>query len=134
VRRLWFVLAAAAIVGCSGETFEPPARTPQVAAEEARVADLLEQRTRGAGPAPDGGCSVRILGIDRSTTYAWSTCEFRDPSGMRSGVSGPIRVDGDDVRSPSDGSGYDDSVREMFPAAMAEAIFKDQNRLRPVNP
>ena len=125
------MLTAAVLAGCSGETFEPPARTPEIAAEEARVAALLELRARGPGPAPDGGCAVRILGIDGPTTYAWSTCEFRDPAGVLSGVSVPVRVEGTDVRSPADGAGYDDSIRELFPTEMADAIFDDQNRLQP---
>ena len=129
--RLWIVLTASALAGCSGETFEPLARTPQVAAEETRVAARLEQRARGTGPVPEGGCDVRILGIDGPTTYAWSTCTFRDASGVWSGVSEPVRVKGTDVRSPTPGAGYDDSVRELFPAEMANAIFEDQNSLMP---
>ena len=125
------MLTAAALAGCSGETFEPLARTPEVAAEETRFAARLEQRARGTGPVPDGGCAVRILRIDGPTTYAWSTCKFRDASGVMSGVSGPVRVEGTDVRSPTDGAGYDDSVRELFPAEIANAIFEDQNSLQP---
>ena len=127
------MLTAAALAGCSGETFEPPARTPEVAAEETRVAARLEQHGRSTGfpHGMDGGCAVRILGIDGPTTYAWSTCKFRDASGAWSGVSGPVRVEGTDVRRTADGGGYDESVRELFPAEMANAIFEDQNSLMP---
>ena len=127
------MLTAAALAGCSGETFEPLARTPEVAAEETRVAARLEQHARSTGfpHGAYGGCVVRILGIDGPTTYAWSTCTFRDASGVMSGVSGPVRVEGTDVRRTADGGGYDDSVRELFPAEIANAIFEDQNSLQP---
>ena len=127
------MLTAAALAGCSGETFEPPARTPEVAAEETRVAARLEQHGRSTGfpHGVDGGCAVRILRIDGPVTYAWSTCMFRDASGAWSGVSGPVRVEGTDVRSPTDGAGYDDTVRELFPAEIANAILEDPNSLQP---
>lgn len=134
MRTAWFALTAAALAACSSETFEPPTRTPDIAAEERRVAALLEQPARGAGPVARGGCSVRILGIDRTTTYAWRNCEFRDPSGVSSGVSGPVRVDGTVVRSPADGAGYDDSIRELFPVEMTDAILEHRSRLQPDRP
>ena len=127
------MLTAAALAGCSGETFEPPARTPEVAAEETRVAVRLEQHGRSTGfpHGVDGGCAVRILRIDGPVTYAWSKCMFSDASGGMSGVSGPVRVEGTDVRRTADGGDYDESVRELFPAQIADAILEDRNSLMP---
>jgi hypothetical protein len=121
------VLACVVLPACSGESFQPPARTAAIVAEETRVADLLEQ----AADAPGGGCAVRILGVDGPTTYAWATCVFRDAEGRESGSSIPIRVDGTAVLTPVDGGGYVDSIRAMFPERMAEAVLKDAERYKP---
>ena len=108
----------------------PLPRTPEVVAEEARIVALLE------GQADSGSttCAVRILGIEGQSTYAWTTCMSVGASGDTSGTSVPIRVDGSTVRGPSDGGGYADSVRALFPDRVADAVLDDQERMKPEQP
>ena len=108
----------------------PMQRTPEVAAEEARVVALLERQEGGGSTT----CAARILGMEGTSTYAWITCMSVGSSGDTSGTSGPIRVDGEAVRGPSDGGGYSDSVRALFPDHVADAVLEDADRLRPSSP
>ena len=130
VSRCCTGLLAAALTACASDTYALPERTTQVQAEEARVVALLER-----GKDPDfrqgGDCFVRLLGEEGDSTFAWRDCTFQDGTGPTMGISGPIRVDGDVIRTPDDGAGYSDSVRKLFPERLAEAIFSDPNRLQP---
>lgn len=131
VRRGMFLVLTAALAGCGGERFELPQRTPEVAAEKVRVVALLEQRGGAASDGRKTTCAVRILKIEGAATYAWSSCTSVDANGVSGGASAPIRIDGDEVRAPADGGGYADSVREMFPERLAEAVLMYQDRLQP---
>ncbi|MEU1677938.1 hypothetical protein ABZ422_02465 [Micromonospora zamorensis] len=129
IRRhfVWLGLAIGLLAGCS----EPPYRFPDrsaadVQAEEERLATLLPSVLLG-GP---GTCKVRLLGRDASSSFAWAHCEALGP-GLVSGVSTPVRVDGDRVTQPGDGSEYPPSVRRMFPERLAEAVLDDDGSLRP---
>ena len=130
-RRGMFLVLTAALAGCGAQRFELPQRTPEVAAEEARVVALLEQRRGAASDGLKTTCAVRILEIDGATTYAWSSCTSVDANGVSGGASAPIRIDGDEIQAPADGGGYADSVREMFPERLAEEVLTHQDRLQP---
>ncbi|MGA4727753.1 hypothetical protein ACWEOS_22575 [Micromonospora taraxaci] len=77
-----------------------------------------------------GTCKVRLLGQDGSSSFAWAHCEASGPGNV-SGISTPVRVDGERVTQPGDGSEYAPSVRRMFPDRLAEAVLDDDGRLRP---
>ena len=47
------------------------------------------------------------------------------------GAGVPVRVEGDRVRIPEDGGGYDDDVRAMFPDDIAELILERSPLTRP---
>jgi len=121
------LLSAAALTACSGHSYQPPARTSQIVAEEARVAALIERHESGLFDDRPGTCAVRVLGMQADSTYAWADCTY-PPNG---GLSAPFRVDGHAVRNAQDGSLYSDSIKEMFPADLAQAVLDDPERLRP---
>ena len=121
------LVSAAALSACSGPSYEPPARTSDVLAEEARVASLVERHESELFDDRPGSCAVRILGMQADSTYVWADCTY-PPNGS---LSAPFRVDGRAVRNVQDGSLYRDSIEEMFPADIAEAVLDDPERLRP---
>ncbi|MGC4749617.1 hypothetical protein ACLQ28_28760 [Micromonospora sp. DT201] len=122
-----FGLAIGLLAGCSEPPYPLPDRTAtDVRAEEERLATLLPLELLG-GP---GTCKVRLLGREGSSSFAWAHCEAAGP-GVVTGVSTPVRVDGDRVTQPGDGSEYSTSVRRMFPERLAEAVLGDDTRLRP---
>jgi hypothetical protein len=123
------VLGGLALSACGAAPYEPPPRTADVVAEEARVEELLERR--GLFGIPDATCSVRLLGREGPSTFVWSTCTATGSEGVESGRSGPVRIDGTRVREPEDGSGYEPSIRAMFPDALAEAVLEGRDGLRP---
>ncbi len=71
-------------------------------AEEKRLAALLpEVLLWGAGI-----CRVRLLGSEGSASFAWADCDMTPTADVPAGgVSMPVRVDGEQVRMPDDGSG-----------------------------
>jgi hypothetical protein len=106
-------------------------------AEEARVAALLERQESHSFDERTGKCSVRILGMDGASTFAWAICLFpasTDGTVPLSGVSTAYRIDGTSVRTPQDGAGFADSIRSMFPEELARAVLEDADRLRPSPP
>ncbi|MET7669729.1 hypothetical protein [Micromonospora luteifusca] len=123
----WLGLATGLFAGCSEPPYPLPDRNAtDVRAEEERLATLLPFELLG-GP---GTCKVRLLGRDGSSSFAWAHCEAAGP-GVVTGVSVPVRVDGDRVTQPGDGSAYPPSVRRMFPERLAEAVLNDNSRMRP---
>jgi hypothetical protein len=114
------VLAAVLAVACSSSSFALPDRTDRVRAIE----DDLSQVISAARGGDD--CEVRLLGEADDSSFVWAEC-----SGSSGAVSAPMRVDGNDVEVPGDGSQYPDDVRRLFPAEIADAILSDQAPLRP---
>lgn len=90
------------------------------------MADLLETSGAVLGE-PGGRCDVRVLGMEGDTSYAWAECQSRTAGA----ASVPVRVDGEDIQLPEDGSGYSDSVRGLFPPGLAKAISDREEHLRP---
>ncbi|MEU7775517.1 hypothetical protein AB0C44_29735 [Micromonospora taraxaci] len=130
IRRhaVWLGLAIGLLTGCSEPPYPLPDRNAaDVRAEEDRLVTLLPVELLG-GP---GTCEVRLLGRDGSSSFAWAHCEAAPGAGVVSGVSVPVRVDGDRVTQPGDGSEYSASVHRMFPEQLAEAVLDDDGRLRP---
>ncbi|WP_146604005.1 hypothetical protein [Micromonospora deserti] len=115
--------------GCSEPPYQLPDRsTPEVQAEEQRLAALLPDRLLW-GP---GTCEVRLLGSEGSSSFAWASCEMTPTAnGQPGGVSLPVRVDGTRVTEPADGAGYADSVKRMFPQRLADAVLDEPERLQP---
>ena len=126
-------IALMAAVGCSGHGYEPPERTAQVLAEETRVAALIERHEAPAFENRSGRCDVRILGMEGDSTFAWAECTY--PAGRgeapAAGVSTAYRIEGQSVRGPQDGSGYSESIKQLFPVSVAQAILDDQEQVRP---
>jgi hypothetical protein len=134
IRPVTVGLAVAGAAACGGLPYDLPERTPRIAAEEARVAALLERHESESWGGRSGACSVRILGMGDATTFAWGHCTFPTPETPEAGVSTVYRIDGDQVRGPQDGAGYGDSLRSMFPEDLASAVLEDPDRLRPDPP
>ncbi|MGC5323445.1 hypothetical protein ACPXB5_32440 [Micromonospora arida] len=130
IRRhaVWFGLAIGLLTGCSEPPYALPDRNAaDVRAEEERLATLLPAELLN-GP---GTCEVRLLGRDGSSSFAWAHCEAAPGVGDVFGVSIPVRVDGDRVTQPGDGSDYSASVRRMFPERLAEVVLDDDTNVRP---
>lgn len=123
-------LLAGLMSGCSEQPYPLPDRTtPAVQNEEKRLAALLPHHLLWG----TGTCKVRLIGTEGSSSFAWADCEMTPtaeaPTG--GGTSMPVRVDGERVTQPVDGAGHADSIKQMFPARVADAIFDDSDRLRP---
>lgn len=130
--RRW-VLVLLMAVGCAGpDSFPLPDRSdPVVRKEEARIAKVLEDDRSGrvlSSTAPRT-CEVRLLRREGGTDYVWAVCTSSGPTGE--GGSFPARVRGSEVTTPSDGSAYSTSIKEMFPEDIAEAVLEDPERYRP---
>lgn len=124
----WLGVSVGLLAGCSEPDYVLPDRgTAAVQAEEARLASLLP-RTLLHGP---GTCRARLLGQDGPSSFAWALCERAPDSGATSGVSLPVRVDGDQVSQALDGSEYAASVKRMFPADLAEVVLSSPERMHP---
>ncbi len=108
-------------VSCSGPSYTLPDRTDdQVRAIEDDLSQVVSTSRGG------DGCDVRLLGGADGRSFVWAEC-----FGSSGGISAPMRIDGDDVELPGDGSQYPDDVRRLFPAEIADLILTDQERLRP---
>ena len=115
-------LVLISVSGCSSGPPGPPDRAaPAVKAEEARIAALLGADTSILGEP--GVCTVRLLGQQAGASFVWALCVAPGPIG--SAASLPLRVDGSKVTKPGDGSMYAESVRQMFPADLAEFVIKN---------
>jgi hypothetical protein len=123
LRRLWICAAvgSALLAGCgpSGtSSWDLPERSaPAVRAEEDRISRLAAARDFPA----EATCQTRLLGGTAPVSFAWVFCE----GAQGGGLSGPVRVDGDVVEQPGDGSHYAADVRVMFPSALAELILSE---------
>ena len=116
------LLVLMSVTGCSaGPPVLPDRAGPAVTAEEARLAVLIGADTSILG-AP-AVCTVRLLGQQAGASFVWALCGLPGPPG--SAASLPLRVDGSKVTKPGDGSMYAASVRQMFPADLAEFVIKN---------
>jgi hypothetical protein len=106
----------------------PDRDDPAVQAEEARLADVVEQSPVVWAPM---SCGVRLLGHEDGAAFVWARCEGVHPDGHDIGTSLPLRIDRDEVTEPGTGSEYDDGVQEMFPPALADLVLADPDSLRP---
>ncbi len=114
------LVAVLLAVSCTGSSYSLPDQTDQVQATERQLAPVV-------GAAFDGAdCEVRFLGKSDGSSFVWAEC-----AGPLGAVSAPMRVDGDDVQVPGDGSLYTEDVRRMFPDDLADAILAREERLRP---
>jgi hypothetical protein len=123
------------VAGCSDEpdaSWQLPDRDdPSVLAEEARLAAVVEASDvvwHTFGPM---ACDVRLLGAEAAASFVWAECGVDLDDGGRSGLSVPLRIEGDTVIEALDGDLYADSVEEMFPPALADLVLDDQEPLRP---
>lgn len=130
-RLVLFLVFGGLIAGCSSPVALPDRTDPAVQAEEARLAVLLETRDDNWIPQPRE-CSVRLLGQEGDTSYVWAFCQGPDEieEGEHPAESLPLRIDGDQVSEPRDGSLGDD-IEEMFPADLAAAILDNDPRIFP---
>lgn len=136
-RLVGLLLVAMLVGGCSEPVDLPDRADPAVQAEEARLTAILESIEdvdHILVPMPRE-CSVRLLGQEGDTAYVWANCfgpsidtEF---GSERPGVGGPMRIDGDRVSMPGDGSQYSEDIKEMFPADIARAILDGDDRIFP---
>lgn len=128
--RLSALVACGLLVACSSDEPSLPDRADLgVQQEETRIATMLmsDVLEREFGPSPEpGNCAVRLLREDGATDYVWADCERADQ-----GFSTALRIDGEKVTFPEDGSGYASSIRRTFPADLAEAVLADDERYRP---
>jgi hypothetical protein len=112
------------VAGCSGGQLELPDRAaPAVRAEEARIAEVL-----GADASILGGqsaCKVRLLGQEGEASFVWATCEAAAPP--HTAISAPLRVEDSTVTVPGDGAAFPQSVRDMFPEALADFVLSNQD-------
>lgn len=134
-RRLLVCFVVGGLVAsCSNPVALPDRSDPGVQAEEARLAELLEA-TDDFWPPQPRRCSVRLLGQEGTTSYVWAHCEGpevdADGQSERPAGSLPLRIDGELVSEPRDGSLYVEDVAEMFPADLAEAILDGDQRVFP---
>lgn len=108
-------------VSCGGASYGLPDRADdRVKATEDDLAQVV-----GAARGGDD-CDVRLLGESDGSSFVWAEC-----FGASGNISAPMRIDGDEVQLPGAGNLYDDGVRRLFPAEIADAILTDQERLRP---
>jgi hypothetical protein len=100
--------------------YDLPDRTdPDVQAREAELTPIISASQRG------GDCKVRMLGESDDASFVWADC-----FGASGGISAAMRVEGDDVLQPGDGSQYGDDVRRLFPSGLAHMILDDPDALR----
>lgn len=134
VRLLLSFVVGALVAGCSSPVALPDRSDPEVQAEEARLTELLEA-TDDFWPPQPRKCSVRLLGQEGTTSYVWAHCTGPeiDADGQLERPAGslPLRIDGDLVSAPRDGSLYGDDIGEMFPADLADAVLGRDQRIFP---
>lgn len=130
------------LAGCSDPVVLPDRTDPAVQAEEARIGDVLETVEEARIGDVTGSadailvprpreCAVRLLGQDGDTSYVWANCFGPLDGPERPGIGAPVRIDGDRVWVPGDGSQYGEDIEEMFPADIAKAIFDGGERISP---
>lgn len=130
------LVCAALLIGAGGcaeraPQLPDPADPVVVAEAEAvgtAVAASLVRRDRASGGAVgDWRCRATIWGHDGPARLAVVTCHATY-DGIRSGLSGPVRVDAAQVTFPVDGAGYADSLRDLWGEDLAEAYLSSQGR------
>lgn len=117
--RVALALVAVALLASCGEPYAvPDPDDPDVAAAEAELAPVV-------GAALDGAtCEVRLIGVEGNSSFVWARCSWTTSDGIRGGMSGPMRVDGTEVQMPGDGSLFEEDVRRLFPADLADVILR----------
>lgn len=123
IKRIGFGIGAvlAATFACTscGSGSEPITLSDD---ERASIIDIVqEQGTVIDSPT----CQVEVFRIEDSTTYGWATCapdsqESADAAAQADAF--PFRIDGQELRRPSDGSDYEKDVKELFPEDLRSAI------------
>lgn len=122
-------LCALILASCGwvkGSTWQLPDRSePAVPVEERIVAAAAG--APGAVYGTGATCEARLLGRTDTASYAWVVCNYQG-----SETSAPVRVDGDRVTVPGDGSRYAEDIEEMFPDGLADLILSSRSeRLAP---
>lgn len=130
VRGLGLTFAALgsawALTGCSSVDL-PDRDDPAVQREEARVVQILEKGSpRTMQPSR---CKVRLLGQDSGQSFVWAECT--QTVSPETAYSVPARIRGEQVTMPQDGDRYASSVRDMFPAELADLVLDDPDQARP---
>ena len=117
VRRLLLAVQVLLLaVACGLPPDLPDPSDPAVRAEEARLAAVLAADSTVI--TPPGSCAVRLLRQEGGTSYTYALCTNGTTS-----VAMPVRVDGEQVTTPEDGSGHTRSVEAMFPDDLAGAVL-----------
>lgn len=121
MRRVIPLTVLVLTVSCGGSSYRLPDRADdRVKAIEDDLAHVIAAARGG------DDCDVRLLGESDGSSFVWAEC-----FGASGGISAPMRVDGDEVQLPGDGSLYAEDVQRLFPADVADAILTDQEQLRP---
>ena len=112
-----------------GADIELPDRSdPAVQRQEAALGRVLAaDRSGEVLDQPGGSCRVLLLRAEGDTNYVWAHCSV--PGGMA--ISAPFRVRGSVVDGTEDGNRHEPSLRQIFPADLADAVLKDSQRYRP---
>jgi hypothetical protein len=116
------------VSGCGSTVHLPDRSSPEVAAEEARLAELLGKP--GAIFPHEGTCAVRLLGRNGTSSYAWVECTEVGGDHPGWGTSMPVRVDVDRVVVPQEDD-FGPSVGRMFPRKLADYVLNHQAAVRP---
>jgi hypothetical protein len=130
LRRVLLVPALLGLVGslgaCAVQADIADPRKPEVLAERNRIIRLLGTDL-GDGRTP-AVCQVKVLRIEAPASWAHASCSVdADGQGVREGWATFIRVDGDTVRYPEDGSAYESSLRALYPQDLADWTFEHPN-------
>ncbi len=131
IKYRWFLLLGLCVwlAACGGPTLELPDQgDPAVQREEARIAKLTADRFEEhmGPPSQAPSCQVRLLREEGPTDYVVADCE----AGEQAFISA-LKIDGETVVFPEDGSGYEASVRRMFPADVADAFLDNSESYYP---
>lgn len=118
------MLVVGSLTACAGDPVLADPAAAVTRAEQARLVKLLATDLPGDVWAP-AACSVRVLRSEGATTWAWADCTVAaaDDGGVRGGWSAPIRVDGDEVTVPKNGTMYEPSINEVFPEDLARYVL-----------
>ena len=132
IRRMPFrrVLLVPALLGlvaslgaCAAQADIADPRKPEVLAERNRIIGLLATDL-GDSRTP-AVCQVKVLRTQAATSWAHASCSVEaDAQGVRPGWETFIRVDGDTVSYPQDGSAYESSLRALYPEDLADWTFE----------
>jgi hypothetical protein len=96
-------------------------RKPEVLAERNRIIRLLATDLGDDHDRTPAVCQVKVLRRQAPTTWAHASCSVAaDAAGVRSAWATFIRVDGEKVSYPQDGSAYELSLRALYPEDLAE--------------